>query len=333
MKILVTGCAGFIGFHLCLALLARGKKVFGVDNLNNYYDPELKDRRLEEIRRSENSKNFHFFKQDISDNEFIQDLFKREKFDFVINLAAQAGVRHSITNPSTYVNSNINGYLNILEGCKNNQVKHLVYASSSSVYGMNKRQPFRTNDNTDYPISMYAATKKSNELMSHCYSHLYKLPITGLRFFTVYGPFGRPDMAYYKFSKKIYDNKPIDVYNNGNMKRDFTYISDIIDGILKIYCNPPSIQPNLISNSKVNHVIYNIGNNQPVTLSKFISLIEKYLDQKAVKNFLEMQPGDVPKTYADISTLSEKFNFSPKVKIEEGLKEFIAWFKSYHDNK
>ena len=289
MRILVTGAAGFIGFHLVSELLSQDYKVIGIDNLNNYYDPSLKEARLKKIKSHPQFSNFNFQIGDISDSQFVENLFSSNDFDIVINLAAQAGVRYSLENPYSYVNSNLVGFVNILEGCRHSNVKHFVYASSSSVYGMNINQPFSTNDRVDYPISLYAATKKSNELIAHTYSHLFKIPTTGLRFFTVYGPYGRPDMAYYKFTKCIFEDKKIDVYNNGNMERDFTYIEDICDGIIKTMKNIPKEEPNKYSSASPPYKIYNIGNNKPVSLKKFIEVIEKEIGKKAIKNFLPMQ--------------------------------------------
>ena len=291
MKVLVTGAAGFIGFHLTLALLDRNDEVVGIDNLNDYYDPALKQLRLDEIAKHPKCSNFEFIKADISERAFMEQLFADNSFDVVVNLAAQAGVRYSLENPHAYVESNLVGFVNILEGCRHSKVKHLVYASSSSVYGMNVKQPFSTEDRVDYPISLYAATKKSNELMAHTYSHLYNIPTTGLRFFTVYGPYGRPDMAYYKFTKAILNGDPIDVYNNGVMKRDFTYIDDIIEGVVRVMDKTPTPIENKYSTAKPPYRIYNIGNNNPVTLRDFISAIEDACGDKAEKNLLPMQAG------------------------------------------
>jgi UDP-glucuronate 4-epimerase len=326
VKILVTGAAGFIGFHLTRALLERGDEVIGVDNLNNYYNPALKQLRLDQITEHPKSSNFEFMRADIADREFVGELFADNRFDMVVNLAAQAGVRYSLENPQAYVDSNVVGFLNILEGCRHTKVKHLVYASSSSVYGMNVKQPFCTEDRVDYPISLYAATKKSNELMAHTYSHLYGIPTTGLRFFTVYGPYGRPDMAYYKFTKAISEGAPIDVFNHGDMERDFTFIDDIIEGILGILPVIPTPQCLEVTNSRAPYKIYNIGNNQPVKLNQFIEIIEQCLSRKATKNFLPMQPGDVPSTFADIDDLSMACGFKPKTSIEIGLKKFVEWY-------
>ncbi len=329
MKILITGAAGFIGFHLTQAMLNLGAEVVGIDNLNDYYDPALKSLRLGKINSHENSYNFKFFGADISDQPIVDDIFKQYDFDVVVNLAAQAGVRYSIENPHTYINSNILGFLNILEGCRNSSVKHLVYASSSSVYGMNKKQPFSVEDRVDYPVSLYAATKRSNELMAYNYSHLFGIPSTGLRFFTVYGPYGRPDMAYYKFTKSILSGQKIDVYNQGEMVRDFTYIDDIVEGCLRVIEAPPELQSNCLSTSSAPHKILNIGNNNPITLRRFITTIEKCTGKKANENLLPMQPGDVPNTFADIDPLIEDYGFKPKTSIEDGMANFVEWFREY----
>ncbi|MDA9258140.1 NAD-dependent epimerase/dehydratase family protein [Flavobacteriaceae bacterium] len=334
MKILVTGAAGFIGFHTCLKLVNQGHEVYGIDNINNYYDPKLKFDRLNELGFSEvESKLFkkevqstkfkylRFSRIDLVDYESIDNLFKQEQFEIVCNLAAQAGVRYSIENPRAYIDSNISGFLNILEGCRNHKVKHLVYASSSSVYGENKKVPFETNDNVDHPISLYAATKKSNELMAHTYGHLYGFKTTGLRFFTVYGPWGRPDMAYYLFAEAISKNKPIKVFNNGEMERDFTYIDDIVNGVTKI------IEKNI--DSREHYKIYNIGNNKTESLQDFITTIELAIGKEAIKEMYPMQQGDVPKTYADITPLIKEYNYSPSTNIEFGIQIFINWFKFY----
>ena len=326
MKILVTGAAGFIGFHLTMALLERGDKVIGIDNLNNYYDPALKQLRLDEIAKHSKSSNFEFIKADIANRELMEELFASHKFDVVLNLAAQAGVRYSLENPHAYVDSNVVGFVNILEGCRHSKVKHLVYASSSSVYGMNVKQPFSTDDRVDYPISLYAATKKSNELMAHTYSHLYNIPTTGLRFFTVYGPYGRPDMAYYKFTKAILNGESIDVYNNGEMKRDFTYIDDIVEGVLRVLDSVPMPQINTESAVTPPYKLFNIGNNNPVMLSDFIAAIEKSCNKKAKKIFLPMQPGDVLNTFADIDDLVNEIGFRPSTSINSGIDKFVNWY-------
>jgi UDP-glucuronate 4-epimerase len=329
MKVLVTGAAGFIGFHLTMALLNRDDEVVGIDNLNDYYDPALKQLRLDEIAKHSKCSNFEFIKADISDRAFIEKLFADHSFDVVVNLAAQAGVRYSLENPHAYVESNLVGFVNILEGCRHSKVKHLVYASSSSVYGMNVKQPFSTDDRVDYPISLYAATKKSNELMAHTYSHLYNIPTTGLRFFTVYGPYGRPDMAYFKFTKAILNGDPIDVYNNGVMKRDFTYIDDIVEGVVRVMDKTPSPNENKYSTAKPPYRIYNIGNNNPVTLRDFISEIENSCGAKAKENLFPMQPGDVPVTFADIDDLINVTDFSPNIDIKIGMANFVNWYRTY----
>lgn len=328
MKVLVTGAAGFIGFHLTLALLDRDDEVVGIDNLNDYYDPALKQLRLGEIAKHPKYNNFEFLKADISDRSFIEQLFVEQSFDVVVNLAAQAGVRYSLDNPHAYVDSNLVGFVNILEGCRHSKVKHLIYASSSSVYGMNVKKPFSIEDRVDYPISLYAATKKSNELMAHTYSHLYNIPTTGLRFFTVYGPYGRPDMAYYKFTKAILNGDPIDVYNNGDMKRDFTYIDDIVKGVVRVMDEIPDIQVNDLTTAKPRYRLYNIGNNNPVTLRDFITAIEDACGLKASENLLPMQPGDVPSTYADIDDLQRKFGFEPSTSVTKGIKKFVDWYRN-----
>ena len=326
MKVLVTGAAGFIGFYLTLALLDRDDEVVGVDNLNDYYDPALKNLRLDEISKHSKCSKFKFIKADISDRAFTEQLFSDHSFDVVVNLAAQAGVRYSLENPHAYVESNLVGFVNILEGCRHTSVKHLLYASSSSVYGMNTKVPFSTDDRVDYPISLYAATKKSNELMAHTYSHLYNIPTTGLRFFTVYGPYGRPDMAYYKFTKAILNGDPIDVYNNGEMKRDFTYIDDIVEGVVRVIDKIPQLQSNTFTTAKAPYHIYNIGNNNPVTLRDFITTIEDACGAKAKENLLPMQPGDVPVTYANTDPLALDVNFKPQTNIKSGVNKFVAWY-------
>lgn len=333
MKILVTGAAGFIGFHLILALLERNDEVVGIDNLNDYYDPALKKLRLDEIAKSPKYSNFCFLKEDISDKPFIEKLFAEQSFDVVVNLAAQAGVRYSLENPHAYVDSNLVGFVNILEGCRKSKVKHLVYASSSSVYGMNVKQPFSTDDRVDYPISLYAATKKSNELMAHAYSHLYNIPTTGLRFFTVYGPYGRPDMAYYKFTKAILSGEPIEVYNNGDMMRDFTYIDDITEGVLRTMDFIPQREKNKFSKASPPYKIYNIGNNNPVKLISFIEAIEKSCGRESIRNLLPMQSGDVPVTYADVDDLISDVGFKPSTSIEDGIRLFVEWYLANIDGK
>ena len=326
MKVLVTGAAGFIGFHLTLALLERGDEVVGVDNLNDYYDPQLKQNRLDVIDANARADAFTFLKEDIADRDAMAALFADYSFDVVVNLAAQAGVRYSLENPNAYVDSNLVGFVNILEGCRHSNVGHLVYASSSSVYGMNVKQPFSVEDRVDHPISLYAATKKSNELMAHTYSHLFHIPTTGLRFFTVYGPYGRPDMAYYKFTKAILNGDPIDVYNNGEMKRDFTYIDDIIAGVVRVMDRVPSGQSSKISGAEAPYKLYNIGNNNPVTLGLFIAAIEESCGRSAMKSYLPMQPGDVPTTFADIDDLYEDVGFRPLTSIENGIHAFVSWY-------
>jgi len=333
MKILITGVAGFIGYHLACRFLREGHCIIGVDNLNNYYDPALKKSRLENIKSLSETldkvENFKFIKLDISDRVRVEQLFVDNQFDIVVNLAAQAGVRYSIENPHAYVESNLVGFVNILEGCRSIDVKNFIYASSSSVYGMNVKQPFSVGDNVDHPVSLYAATKKSNELMAHAYSHLYKIPSTGLRFFTVYGPWGRPDMAYFKFTKAIINGETIDVYNNGLMQRDFTYIDDIIEGMIRIASNKDFKVENPHSKSTAHHRVYNIGNNQPVSLREFISLIERSCGKKAIEKFLPMQAGDVPITYANIDPLVSDIGFKPSFSFEEGIEKFVSWYKNY----
>ena len=335
-KILITGLAGFIGSHLGLRLLEKKNWVIGLDNLNEYYDVSLKKSRLELFKKY---KNFSFIKMDLCDSEGLQSLFKKEKFDKVVNLAAQAGVRHSIENPRTYVDSNIVGFLNILEGCRHNNVKHLVYASSSSVYGANESLPFSVHDNVDHPLSLYAASKKANELMAHTYSHLYELPTTGLRFFTVYGPWGRPDMALFLFTKAILEGNPIDVYNYGKMKRDFTYIDDIVECMIRVIDRKAEINYgwNGLSPDPATSLspwrLYNIGNSKPVELMDYISAIEKMLGKEAKKNFLPMQPGDVPVTSANVDTLIEDFQYKPDTTIECGVKKFVEWYKEYYKSR
>jgi UDP-glucuronate 4-epimerase len=334
MKILVTGAAGFIGFHLVKKLLKSENIVVGIDNINDYYSPELKFARLQQcgimkdaaiwnqkIVSSTNA-NYSFLKMNLEDEENINQLFRTEKFDVVCNLAAQAGVRYSIENPKAYIQSNIVGFLNMLEACRHNKIKHLVYASSSSVYGNSKKMPLSTSDYVDNPISLYAATKKSNELMAHTYSHLYSLPTTGLRFFTVYGPWGRPDMAYFSFTKAILENRPIKIFNQGDLYRDFTYIDDIVEGIAKVIHKSPENNPP--------YNIYNIGNSSPVKLLDFIETIEKALGKESVKEFHDMQPGDVYKTYADVSELEKNFGYAPHTSLKNGIGKFVNWYKSFY---
>lgn len=330
MKILVTGAAGFIGFHLIKALLDNSCNVVGIDNINDYYDVALKNERLKILSEHSNKDSFKFIKLDLADRDSMKALFINHNFDIVINLGAQAGVRYSIENPNAYIDSNVVGFLNILEGCRHNQIKHLMYASSSSVYGMNIKQPFSTSDIVDYPISLYAATKKSNELMAHTYSHLYNIPTTGLRFFTVYGPYGRPDMAYFSFTKKILEGKRINVFNNGEMQRDFTYIDDIVEGIVRIMDKIPTTKASLTSTATAPYKIYNIGNNQPVTLRRFITAIESACNKKAKENLLPMQPGDVPITYADVDELINDIDFKPDTSIEDGIYMFVRWYREYY---
>ncbi|MDB3890686.1 NAD-dependent epimerase [Gammaproteobacteria bacterium] len=329
-KILVTGSAGFIGFHLAKGLLESGFDVVGIDNLNDYYDPQLKLDRLENLNAFVSEKNlqdsYQFTKLDISDEYALKDLFNQHDFDIVVNLAAQAGVRYSLENPNAYIVSNLVGYANILECCRHASIEHFIFASSSSVYGMNTKQPFSTSDNTDFPISLYAATKKSNELLAHSYSHLFQLPCTGLRFFTVYGPYGRPDMAYYSFTKAIHEGRSIDVFNHGDMKRDFTYIDDIVDGILKVVHKVPAPIERASTNALAPFRVFNIGNNNPVSLSRFIEAIEAAMSKPAVKNMLPMQSGDVPVTYADIDNLVDEYGFHPSTSIEQGISKFVEWY-------
>lgn len=330
MKILVTGAAGFIGFHLIKALLKQDCFIVGIDNLNPYYDVNLKNDRLKILSEHSTEVSFKFIKLDLADRAAMASLFADYGFDIVVNLGAQAGVRYSIEKPNEYVDSNLVGFVNILEGCRHAKVKHLVYASSSSVYGMNIKQPFSTKDRVDFPISLYAATKKSNELMAHTYSHLYNIPTTGLRFFTVYGPYGRPDMAYFSFTRKILAGEEIDVYNNGEMQRDFTYIDDIVEGIVRVITKVPAPQQSVATTATAPYQIYNIGNNQPVTLRRFITAIEEVCGKKAKENLLPMQPGDVPATYADIDELINDIDFIPKTSIEDGIAKFVEWYKAYY---
>ena len=341
MKILVTGAAGFIGFHLCRTLIKKGHTIVGLDNINDYYDVDLKYARLNELGISREQAttflnkttsvlykdSFQFVRMNLEDRENLPLLFNDSKFDIVCNLAAQAGVRYSIGNPETYIDSNIVGFLNVLECCRHNDIQHLLYASSSSVYGENEKVPFATTDNVDHPISLYAATKKSNELMAHTYSHLYNIPTTGLRFFTVYGPWGRPDMAIYLFADAIANNKPIKVFNNGNMIRDFTYIDDIIVGIEILLKKPP-----VEENGHAAYKISNIGNGSPKSLGDFIKAIEISFGKEAKKEYLPMQAGDVPQTWSDISEI-EKMGYKSMVEIERGVRKFVVWFKKYYDIK
>jgi len=350
-KVLVTGMAGFIGFHFTKKLISEGFKVVGIDNLNTYYDIKLKLDRLKqlgfnpeqvdnisqhELLDSAKEKNLRLYRTDLENKEKIEQIFTKEQPDFVFNSAAQAGVRYSLENPHTYIDSNICGFINILENCRQHQIKHLVYASSSSVYGSNKQMPFSVHQNVDHPISLYAATKKANELMAHTYSHLFQIPTTGLRFFTVYGPWGRPDMALFIFTKNILNNQPIEVYNHGNMKRDFTFIDDIAEGIYRVMLKIPKANPEWDclkpdpATSSAPYRIFNIGNHQPVNLLYFIELIEKNLGKNAIKNLLPMQKGDVTETYADIDDLQQLTGFKPATNLEEGIKRFVSWYVDYY---
>ncbi len=333
MKILVTGAAGFIGMTTSLRLLARGDEVVGLDNLNDYYEVSLKENRLKRLTALPG---FRFVKLDVGDRAGMEKLFAAEKFDKVIHLAAQAGVRYSIQNPHAYVDSNLVGFINVLEGCRHNQVQHLVYASSSSVYGGNTRMPFSEHDSVDHPVSLYAATKKSNELMAHTYSHLYGLPTTGLRFFTVYGPWGRPDMALFLFTKAILEGRPIDVFNHGNMKRDFTYIDDIVEGVIRVMDRTAAANPEYDpiaadpATSNVPYRVFNIGNNNPVQLLDFIGAIENALGMKAEKRLLPLQDGDVPATYANTDLLNDWVGFVPGTSVEDGVGRFVSWYRDYY---
>lgn len=331
--ILVTGAAGFIGYHVTRRLLERGDTIVGLDNLNDYYDVSLKKARLKQL---EGHPRFRFAKLELADKAGVDELFKREKPRRVIHLAAQAGVRYSLTNPQAYIGSNLVGFVNILEGCRHGKVEHLVYASSSSVYGANTKLPFSVHDNVDHPVSLYAATKKSNELMAHSYSHLFRLPVTGLRFFTVYGPWGRPDMSMFLFTKAILAGDTIDVFNNGQMRRDFTYIDDIVEGVVRVADVIPVPDPKWNGDhpdpgtSKAPYRLYNIGNNQPVQLMDMIAVLEKKIGREAKKRFLPMQPGDVPETHADVDALSEATGFAPSTPLEEGIGRFVDWYKDYY---
>jgi UDP-glucuronate 4-epimerase len=333
MNILVTGAAGFIGFHLTKRLLTLGHHVIGLDNMNDYYDVQLKKDRL---RLLVGNKDFEFHKLDLSDGEKLNAIFEANPIRIVINLAAQAGVRYSLENPQAYAHSNLLGFVNILEACRHYDVEHLIFASSSSVYGANTTIPFSTKDSVDHPVSLYAATKKANELMAHTYSHLFQTPTTGLRFFTVYGPWGRPDMAYFSFTKNIIEEKTIKVFNNGDMRRDFTYVDDIVEGIIRLLEHPPKYNPNWDkanpdpSTSYAPYKIYNIGNHNPVKLLDFIHTLENLIGKKAKMEFLPMQPGDVKETYADISDLSADVGFYPITTIEKGLTQFVDWYKNYY---
>ncbi len=332
-KILVTGAAGFIGSTLSKRLLARGDQVVGLDNLNDYYEVQLK---LDRLAQLEGQPGFSFVKMNLEDREETKALFAEQKFDKVVNLAAQAGVRYSLINPHAYIESNIVGFTNILEGCRHNEVKHLVYASSSSVYGANTKMPFSIHHNVDHPVSLYAASKKANELMAHTYSHLYDMPTTGLRFFTVYGPWGRPDMALFLFTKAILEDRPIDVFNYGKMRRDFTYIDDIVEGVIRVLDNTAKPNPEWTGDAPDSGTsyapfrIYNIGNNSPVELLDYIGAIEKALGKKANKNMLPLQPGDVPATYADVDDLVNDVGFKPNTSVEEGVQRFVDWYRNYY---
>ena len=333
MTILVTGAAGFIGFHAARALLAHGDTVIGLDNLNDYYDVALKEARLAELRPN---RNFRFVKADLKDRSAITAFFAEHKPQRVLHLAAQAGVRYSLTHPHHYIDANIVGFMNVLEGCRQTGVKHLLFASSSSVYGANSKMPYSVRDNVDHPLSLYAATKKANELMAHSYAHLYRLPVTGLRFFTVYGPWGRPDMAPFLFAKKIIAGEPIDVFNQGDHQRDFTYIDDVVESTIRALDQVPAADPNWsgdrpdAATSSAPYRLYNIGNHTPVALLDFIAAIEKAVGKPAKKNLLPMQPGDVPATYADVSELKAATGFEPKTPLEDGIKRFVAWYRDYY---
>lgn len=347
VKILVTGTAGFIGFHLAERLASRGDEVVGLDNINDYYDQRVKYGRLAHagidqesigyntIVRSSRHAGYRFIKMDLEDKENLDALFRAEQFDAVCNLAAQAGVRYSLTNPEAYISSNITGFMNILEACRHNGVANLSYASSSSVYGLNERQPFSVHHNVDHPVSLYAASKKANELMAHTYSHLYRIPTTGLRFFTVYGPWGRPDMALFLFTKAALEGRPIDVFNHGNMQRDFTYIDDIVEGLVRVVDNPAKPDPEWTGaspdpgSSSAPYRVYNIGNNSPVRLLDFISAIENALGTTIEKNMLPIQPGDVPSTYADVTDLVQDLGYRPQTPVQEGIDRFVAWYREF----
>lgn len=331
--VLLTGAAGFIGFHVALRLLKRGDHVLGVDNLNEYYDVRLKEARLAQLR---DYRQFQFCKMDLADRGAVADFFARQPIRSVVHLAAQAGVRYSLVNPHAYTDSNIQGFLNILEGCRHSKVAHLVFASSSSVYGGNTHMPFSVDQNVDHPVSLYAASKKANELMAHSYAHLYHLPCTGLRFFTVYGPWGRPDMALFLFTEAILDGRPIDVFNFGKMQRDFTYIDDVVEGVVRVLDNPAQPNPKWSggrpdpASSSAPYRIYNIGNHQPVELLRFIEVLEHAIGKKAEKRLLPMQPGDVPATYADINALARDVGFQPATPIDTGIPRFVEWYRGYY---
>lgn len=332
MKILITGTAGFIGSHLSKKLISQGHEVVGIDNINDYYDVTIKEDRLKSI----GTENFTFYKINLEDDSEMDEIFKNEKPQVVVNLAAQAGVRYSLENPRAYIDSNIVGFTNILECSRHNKVEHLIYASSSSVYGANTSKPFATSDNIDHPLSLYAATKKSNELMAHTYSHLYNLPTTGLRFFTVYGPWGRPDMALFKFTKAIVNDEEIDVYNHGKMMRDFTYVDDIVEAISRLVKKPAQPNPEWSganpdpSSSYAPYKIYNIGNNSPVRLMEFVEAIENKLGKVAKKNYMDLQPGDVPETYANVDDLFNNIDFKPETTIQDGVNKFVDWYLDYY---
>lgn len=332
MKFLVTGAAGFIGFHVSKRLLNDGHQVVGIDNINDYYDVNLKESRLEQLE----SPSFTFYKLDLADRDGMAKLFETEQFDRVIHLAAQAGVRYSLENPYAYADSNLTGYLNILEGCRHNKVQHLLYASSSSVYGLNRKMPFSTDDSVDHPVSLYAATKKANELMAHTYSHLYSIPTTGLRFFTVYGPWGRPDMALFKFTKAMLEGKSIDVYNYGKMKRDFTYIDDIVEAIVRIQDVIPqpelewTVEEGSPATSSAPYRVFNIGNSSPVELMDYITALEQALGLEAKKNMMPIQPGDVLNTSAETQALYKTIGFKPETPVQQGVKNFVDWYKEYY---
>ena len=335
MSILVTGAAGFIGFHLCKRLLEEGNEIVGIDNLNSYYDVELKKSRLQELSKVSN-KNFHFYRKNIEDKNEIDKIFDEWDFDTILHLAAQAGVRYSIENPHSYINSNLVGFCNILENCRKSKINNFIYASSSSVYGGNKDLPFREDQNVDHPVSLYAATKKANELMAHTYSHLYNIPTIGLRFFTVYGPWGRPDMALFLFTKAILENSPIKVFNHGKMIRDFTYIDDIVESLIRLTKKPATPEKNLSnitpspSKSWAPYRIFNIGNSNPTPLMEFIKTIENNLGLEAKKEFIEMQPGDVPITSSDTSSLEDWIGYKPSTSVNDGISKFIKWYKNFY---
>ena len=332
-KFLVTGAAGFIGYHVCKALLGRGDEVVGLDNLNDYYSVQLKQDRLAKL---DGRDRFSFARIDLADRDAMEALFREHRFTVVLNMAAQAGVRYSLENPHVYIGSNVVGFLNVMEGCRHNGVEHLVYASSSSVYGANTRMPFSTHDNVDHPVSLYAASKKANELIAHSYSHLYQLPTTGLRFFTVYGPWGRPDMALYRFTEAMLAGRPIDVYNHGRMRRDFTYIDDIVEAVVRVTDRPAVPNAHWTGDapdpatSAAPYRLYNIGNNRPVELTHLIETLEKCLGVKAKRNLLPMQPGDIPAKYADVDDLADAVGFQPRTSIEDGVEKFVAWYRQYN---